>query len=526
MAKGPLGRSHAVSFTVAVLIGRAQFVGHAKGIVHRMETGGHIVSPLSFTNSHTKSRENLRLLSDVYGDKITLQIYDNSVPGGPMISIEELERKEQANHERLKENANFYLEATRRRLVEQGGSGSVHGSGQRSGEESRQEVSFASSEFDPKKFQTRVGAVAELAKTYVDSGVGEFKTLATRMAARFPDKFGNMKPYLRAVWNAVAEQMDLEEVTKKEAEAIYAEAEKATASPAGASWKDAAGKERKIPGYSPPDAVSVQNGSRVVIKAKDGSIHVGVVKGMDDETVTISTYSEEDGEGERAFPKSAIVGVRDADGMNASRRRGASSHEPLHTSIMRDAYTFKRVDEDGIGRVFGVDRKRNPVFVIYRKDENSDDGYVIMKTIRQNSKNRKVIDFYEREISRGVRSDEDGAGLVGQADRNENESANRRGGNGNPRRGRATPGNAGLAEGESASKGNADDRKGDGAESEPRIDIRSWHGVTVSNGMKDNDGRIFDLFNHLNRNADSQRIADKVFAIARKLGFMLGWTWC
>ena len=83
------------------------------------------------------------------------------------------------------------------------------------------EVSFDTPDFDPDVFQKRVGAVAKLVKTYRESGVADFGTLATRMAERFPGKFAAMKPFLRGVWNAVAEQMDLPEVSRGEAENVY-----------------------------------------------------------------------------------------------------------------------------------------------------------------------------------------------------------------------------------------------------------------------------------------------------------------
>lgn len=83
------------------------------------------------------------------------------------------------------------------------------------------EVDFDTPDFDPDVFQKRVGAVAKLVKTYKDSGVADFKTLATRMAERFPEKFDAMKPYLRGVWNAVADQMDLADVSRGDAERVY-----------------------------------------------------------------------------------------------------------------------------------------------------------------------------------------------------------------------------------------------------------------------------------------------------------------
>lgn len=87
-------------------------------------------------------------------------------------------------------------------------------------------LNFASGEFDPEMFKKRVGVLAELAKTYADSGVGTFETLAERMYAKFADKFDAMKPYLRGIWNAVAEQLDLPEVTREQANDVFARIEK------------------------------------------------------------------------------------------------------------------------------------------------------------------------------------------------------------------------------------------------------------------------------------------------------------
>ncbi len=85
----------------------------------------------------------------------------------------------------------------------------------------RNGVSFDTLEFDLDIFQKRVGAVAKLVKTYQDNGVADFKTLATRMAERFPEKFATMKPYLRGVWNAVADQMNLADVSRSQADEIF-----------------------------------------------------------------------------------------------------------------------------------------------------------------------------------------------------------------------------------------------------------------------------------------------------------------
>ena len=87
--------------------------------------------------------------------------------------------------------------------------------------EEKNGVSFDTKDFDPDMFQKRVGAIANLVKTYRDSGVADFNTLATRMAERFPEKFDAMKPYLRGVWNAVADQMGLTDISRGEAEKVY-----------------------------------------------------------------------------------------------------------------------------------------------------------------------------------------------------------------------------------------------------------------------------------------------------------------
>lgn len=70
-------------------------------------------------------------------------------------------------------------------------------------------------------FQKRAGAVMEIIEVYRDSGVAEFKTLATRMFEGYPDKFENMKSHLRGIWNYIAEQEGLDEVSKDEANRIY-----------------------------------------------------------------------------------------------------------------------------------------------------------------------------------------------------------------------------------------------------------------------------------------------------------------
>ncbi len=80
-----------------------------EAIQGRVENGGHAVSPLSFADSHTKSLENLRLLSDEYGDKVGIHIVDNSVEGVPEITLEQLEAKGKPNHAAIRKRANEVL---------------------------------------------------------------------------------------------------------------------------------------------------------------------------------------------------------------------------------------------------------------------------------------------------------------------------------------------------------------------------------------------------------------------------------
>lgn len=110
-------------------------------------------------------------------------------------------------------------------------------------------VMFASPEFDPEKFQQRVGAMAKLVSTLNKEGYNDFKSLAAYLAENFPkEKFDAAKPYLRPVWNAVADAMELEEVSKKDAEAIYTKIEKSYNAPVNEEKTDA--RDIQKPGRS------------------------------------------------------------------------------------------------------------------------------------------------------------------------------------------------------------------------------------------------------------------------------------
>ena len=78
-----------------------------------------------------------------------------------------------------------------------------------------------SSEFNPEQFGGRVAALAALVKTYQESGVADFRTLVTRMAERFPEKFGDMKPLLPDIWNAVARAYGLPRVSDEAVREVY-----------------------------------------------------------------------------------------------------------------------------------------------------------------------------------------------------------------------------------------------------------------------------------------------------------------
>ena len=190
-----------------------------EGIAQRVKNGGHIVSPLSFANSHVKSRENLRLLSEAYGDKIHLHIYDNSVDGVPEITLKQLEAKGKPDNERIRENANYYLGHLREREEARSRSqGGVAGGGAK-GEASQ--VDFDTPDFDPERFGKLVTGVGKLVDVLVENGHRDFKALATYIYERDAAKYGRAKPVLQDIWNAVARARGLSRVGDAEAERVF-----------------------------------------------------------------------------------------------------------------------------------------------------------------------------------------------------------------------------------------------------------------------------------------------------------------
>jgi len=137
------------------------------------------------------------------------------------------------------------------------------------------EVSFDAQDFDPDLFQKRVGAVAKLVKTYQDNGVADFNTLATRMAERFPEKFDAMKPYLRGVWNAVAEQIGLTDISRGEAEKVYgtieAKAKEASDGELEQSGQSDGNGDRPLDSVQPEQDAATAEGSAVGQGGTSGS---------------------------------------------------------------------------------------------------------------------------------------------------------------------------------------------------------------------------------------------------------------
>jgi len=83
------------------------------GIETRVKRGGHIVSPRSFVDSHTKPRENLPLLMDEFGDKMSVSIFKNTPQGTSKITLDELNGLPKVDYEQLRKQANEYLQGVR-----------------------------------------------------------------------------------------------------------------------------------------------------------------------------------------------------------------------------------------------------------------------------------------------------------------------------------------------------------------------------------------------------------------------------
>ncbi len=108
-----------------------------EGVAGRVENGGHVVSPLSFADSHTKGIKNLRLLADEYGDKISVHVIDNSAEGAPEITLEQLEAKGIPDHAEIRKRANEVLGQYGGLVGDGGAKGPAGGGGEVEGAEAQ-----------------------------------------------------------------------------------------------------------------------------------------------------------------------------------------------------------------------------------------------------------------------------------------------------------------------------------------------------------------------------------------------------
>lgn len=75
---------------------------------------------------------------------------------------------------------------------------------------------------DPDAFTKQTAAVVKVVNVLNSKGFNTFKDLVTVIYEKKPDLYPKMKPHLRGIWNYIADQKDLEDVSRKEAEAIFA----------------------------------------------------------------------------------------------------------------------------------------------------------------------------------------------------------------------------------------------------------------------------------------------------------------
>jgi len=76
------------------------------GIWRRYESGGHFVPAANFLNTHVKSKENILEIAAKYGDRVSIQVYENKTGKEPQrISLDEL-RNKTYNLEEVKEQIN------------------------------------------------------------------------------------------------------------------------------------------------------------------------------------------------------------------------------------------------------------------------------------------------------------------------------------------------------------------------------------------------------------------------------------
>ena len=84
------------------------------------------------------------------------------------------------------------------------------------------------SEFDYEKFGRLISRVGKLVDILVRNGYNDFRSLAFCIYERDVTKYESVRPVLRGAWNYIAALKNLQEVSREEAEAIFASIEKET----------------------------------------------------------------------------------------------------------------------------------------------------------------------------------------------------------------------------------------------------------------------------------------------------------
>ena len=84
------------------------------------------------------------------------------------------------------------------------------------------------SEFDHEKFGRIISRVGKMVDILVRNGYNDFRSLVTCIYERDVIKYERVKPVLRGAWNYIAALKNLQEVSRGQAETIFASIEKKT----------------------------------------------------------------------------------------------------------------------------------------------------------------------------------------------------------------------------------------------------------------------------------------------------------
>ena len=101
------------------------------------------------------------------------------------------------------------------------------------------------SEFGYEKFGRLISRVGKLVDILVRNGYNDFRSLATCIYKRDMAKYERVKPVLRGAWNYIAALKNLQEVSRRQAETIFASIEKATSTISVPKSKDFAPEQSK-----------------------------------------------------------------------------------------------------------------------------------------------------------------------------------------------------------------------------------------------------------------------------------------